>query len=329
MFQEDWSTLPVDVIINIAKHCGRRELQNCRLVNRHWSSGADFVISSLHFTKELVSSYSSWNAALQILAEKFRNVETVALDGNISADLEPLCKTIPNLTSLDLFGMRHRKKSALNCISDLHSLKHINLGGSNICGSMITTVTNCPLLETLDLWRTDLDVYDVGAVLPYLKNLTNLNLGYTKLHDSEMDFLSSLSHLKYLDLGNTSIGSKTLKSLSTVISLKSLFLDYTKTDDSGIVYLSQLTNLVDLNLGNTNISDAGLSSLTTLTNLMDLKLGNTNVSDAGLFHLSSLCNLMYVYLDGTNVRDAGVNFLTTLMPHLHVQIRLDSSGIQL
>lgn len=290
--------------------------------------GANFVVSSLHISQELIAAHPSFRTAVRRMREKFRNVEKVTIDGQVSVEFGTLCRTMPNVTALDLFGIQLRNKAELRHIYELEGLKQLNLGGSNIHGEMLFPVMHCSALETLDLWRTNLGYIDIGVVLPFLKNLTNLNLGYTKLQDTQMEFLAMLPQLQFLDLGNTAIGSRTLLSLSGILSLKSLFLDYTKVDDAGMQCLSGLTNLVDLNLGNTNISDAGLSHLTTLTNLMDLKLGHTTVSDVGLIHFSCLCNLMYVYLDGTNVRDGGVNYLTTFMPHLHVQIRLDTSGIQ-
>jgi len=325
---EAWATLPLDVIINVARHCGRRELQSCRLCNRHWCTGANFVVSSLHLTEELIAAFVTFDAAVDNLSGKFRNVKRLTVDGHVAVDFGRLCRAMPNVTALDLFGIQLRYETELLHVHEMANLKQLNLGGSNIRGNMLTPIMHCSGLETLDLWRTNLSYTDILCVLPFLENLTNLNLGYTRLQDKPMGFLPMLPRLQFLDLGNTAIGSQALQSLSGLMNLKSLFLDYTKVDDMGMQYLSPLTNLVDLNLGNTSISDAGLSHLTSLTNLMDLKLGHTTVSDVGLIHFSCLCNLMYVYLDGTNVRDGGVNYLTTIMPHLHVQIRLDTSGIQ-
>jgi len=279
-------------------------------------------------TQELIEAHESFHAAIKNVSGKFRNVRRVTIDGYLSVDFGRLCSAMPNVTALDLFGIQLRNEAELRHVHELSKLKQLNLGGSNIRGDMLYPIMQCLSLETLDLWRTNLGYADLVFVLPFLENLTNLNLGYTKLQDTPLEFLPMLPRLQFLDLGNTSIGSRALPSLSGLMNLKSLFLDYTKVDDAGMQYLSPLTNLVDLNLGNTTISDAGLSNLTSLTNLMDLKLGHTVVSDVGLIHFSCLSNLMYVYLDGTNVRDGGVNYLTTIMPHLHVQIRLDTSGIQ-
>lgn len=279
-------------------------------------------------TSDLVSAYDSLEVALESMSRKFRNVRKVSTERHVAMNFGILCKMMPNLTSLDLYGIQLRKGVSLDRIGEFKQLKQLNLGGSNVRNELLLPIIRCTALETLDLWRTHLGHWNLEFVLPSLKNLTNLNLGYTKLQDTPMDFLASLTGLQFLDLGNTAVGSHALQSVASLVNLKSLFLDYTKIDDIGMQYLSSLTKLVDLNLGNTNITDAGLSYLTPLTQLMDLKLGHTTISDVGLIHFSSLCNLMYVYLDGTNVRDTGVNYLTTIMPQLHVQIRLDTSGIQ-
>ena len=276
-----------------------------------------------------MSAHSSFDAALLKLTQKFRNIRCVSVDAKLPLNIRLFVRMCPDVTSLDLFGLQLKDKVDFNHIEGLKRLQQLNLGRSNISGTTLLPIRHCTLLETLDLWRTHMTYEEMDHVLPSLPNLTNLNLGYTKLTDREMDCFSFLPRLQFLDLGNTAVGSRAMKSLSGLSNLKTLFLDYTKVDDTGTPFLAQLTNLVDLNMGNTNISDATLSHLTSLTNLMDLKLGHTTVSDVGLIHFSCLRNLMYVYLDGTNVRDAGVTYLTTIMPHLHVQIRLDASGIQL
>lgn len=313
---------------NIARRCGRREIQSCRLLNKHWLEATNCLIASFHITRDVVFFHSTFEQTLQKLTMKFEYIKKITADGDVKINFRALAEYCPNLESLDLFGVPIRQGVDFQSIQKLGSLRQLNLSGISIDGISLSYLSTLDQLNSLDLWRANVTYKELGVILPHLSNLTNLNLGYTKVKDTLIECFWNLPMLQYLDLGNTSIGSQALRSLAGLVNLKSLFLDYTQVGDAGARYLSPLTKLVDLNLGNTRIGDAGLSHLTTLTNLMDLKLGHTSVSDVGLISFSCLCNLMYVYLDGTNVSDAGVNYLTTIMPHLHLQIRLDTSGIQ-
>eukprot|EP00210_Caulerpa_lentillifera_P003835 g3663.t1 len=325
---ECWSCLPLGIVTNIASRCGLREIQSCRLLNKHWLEGTNCLITSWHITRNVVNFHSTFEQTLKKLTMKFESIKKLTADGDVEINFKALAKYCPSLETLDLFGVPIRQGVDFQFIQKLNCLSQLKLSGISIDGNLLSYLSTLEQLNSLDLWRSNVTYKELGVILPHLSNLTNLNLGYTKVKDTLIECFGNLPLLQFLDLGNTSIGSQALRSLSGLVNLKSLFLDHTQVGDAGARYLSPLTKLVDLNLGNTRIGDAGLSHLTTLTNLKDLKLGHTSVSDVGLISFSCLCNLMYVYLDGTNVSDAGVNYLTTIMPHLHLQIRLDTNGIQ-
>jgi len=113
---------------------------------------------------------------------------------------------------------------------------------------------------------------------------------------------SALSHfqcLTYLNVSHTKISNSGVKHLVTLTSLKSLILQRcSNVSDSGVHYLSGLISLTHLNLyACTNVTDKALEDLQGLTNLSYLNLSYCkNITSGGIGLLTSLVNLVELYM---------------------------------
>lgn len=155
------------------------------------------------------------------------------------------------------------------------TLKHIIALPRNI--GLLTSVTNLDLSYNRKL-------SDISA-LSRMKELTNLDLGYTRVRD--ISALKGMKGLTNLDLGYTLVSD--ISPLSGLTELTNLNLSHNGYL-SDISALSGLTGLTNLDLSGTGVSD--ISALSGLTRLISLDLRGTNVSNiSALSGLTGLINL--------------------------------------
>ena len=251
--------------------------------------------------------------------------EIICSDREVS-DLTPL-KELKNLQRLYLKGTR---VSDLTALIGIDGLQYINLRNTQVSFYEIENLKEAlPCIEieapeitfcneTFSLLSTEIwcseEVRDLTP-LKDLKNLTQLDLGYTQVRD--LTPLKDLKNLTHLDLSATSVRDLTpLKDLNNLTQLnlngtpvhdftplKNLRnltqLDLLGTQISDLTSLKDLKNLTQLDLRRTPVSD--LTSLKDLKSLTQLGLWETKVSD--LSPLKDLNNLTQLDLSVTSVRD--------------------------
>jgi hypothetical protein len=154
------------------------------------------------------------------------------------------------------------------------SLRHLNLGESDVTSAGLAALRSSPGLTYLDLAATDID--DGGlSVLPSLKGLTFLRLRETRLTDKGLAALANLTALQTLDLGRTRISNAGMRHLAGLTALRTLVLEYAEVNDDGVAVLRTLATLEDLNLDSTNVTNASIDVLATHTALKSLNLYHT------------------------------------------------------
>lgn len=125
-------------------------------------------------------------------------------------------------------------------------------------GALVTPVaTDSPLLRVE--WVSGASLVtdkEVAALVQIGGNISELDLGETKITDEALTTLAKFPRLTWLNLNNTAV------------------------TDAGIAHLKPLTNLAYLNLHSTNVSDNALLSLTTLRKLRQVYLWKTRVTSA-------------------------------------------------
>ncbi len=208
----------------------------------------------------------------------------------------------------------HQLNKSVDSITkdDLINLEALNLFGSDISDSDLSTIVILPALQSLDLHRTNISDAGLEQLSKNIQSLQSLNLRGTNISDAGLEHLVKLQVLQSLDLGHTKISDAGLEQLVKIPSLQSLNLCEIKISDAGLEHLTKLPALQSLYLTGTNISDAGLEQLAKLPSLQTLDLGITNISDVGLEHLAKFPALQNLLLIGTKISDAGIRCLAKL-----------------
>ncbi len=154
-----------------------------------------------------------------------------------------------------------------------------------------------------------LDKFNPGATPPgpaWLRELLgddffttaiSLNLDYTHVTDTDLEYLKGLPELRDLGLSGFYI------------------------TDAGLEHLKGLTQLQSLRLASTPVTGIGLEHLKGLGGLKRLDLSRSRVTDPGLEHLKGLTQLQWLWLSGTKVSDAGVTGLRKALPNADVERR--------
>ncbi len=126
-------------------------------------------------------------------------------------------------------------------------------------------------------------------ILPrdYFDTVESVNLSPlgSKVTDSEIECLKSLTDLWGLELGTTQVTDEGLKYLQGMTKLERLSLCYTQVSDNGLSHLRDLKQLEQIDLRSTKVTDAGIVHLQSLTQLRMLVLHDTQVTEAGLEQL--------------------------------------------
>lgn len=277
----------------------------------------------------------------------------IAAPGN---DPEAIARMIPYLPELKTVTLEHplaegdRLKALLDAYPDIAF--HWEL---DFCGITVGTDTT-----ELDLSGIPMTVDEIEAILPYMPNLTRLDMSHCGISNEEMDALNR-RHEKVKIVWTVYIGNLAVKTDATWFMPAKYYAEVTTYDVYNLRYCTDMEcidlghmevsncefaafmpHLKYLMLADTNISD--LTPLTGLTELVYLELFMTPVSDyTPLTTLTSLedLNLYFTYGDGqvlaqmtwlknlwwrrVNATDDEIKALTEALPNTHVECSYSSS----
>ncbi len=161
------------------------------------------------------------------------------------------------------------------------------------------------------------------------KNLTSLDLGFTKISDEALANFKDCKKLMALTLSgpNTDAGLAHFKDCKDLAHLSFYGLEITpdalapfkncknlryldmramKVDAAGLAHFKGSLSLTQLNLGSTGIRDDDLVPFSTCPNLTAVTLSGNKVTDAGLAHFKSCRKLDTLDLRGTPIDDDGL-----------------------
>jgi Leucine-rich repeat (LRR) protein len=206
------------------------------------------------------------------------------------ADLDPL-KYATNLTYLNLednyeYPQNFNSFTNINALAGMRSLKYLNLtreyGLRDVSAlTSLRSLTDLELVYAPTLWQ------DISEFLPYLRNLTTLDVPGAYL--SEPSYLAAMPALRELDMTGTGVDSAGLLVISQLPLTKlSIGGPYDGLPD--LQPLAQMTTLESLRLETAQTTDPGmLAGLPHLTDLSFLRSGVTNVAPfKRLLHLQHL-----------------------------------------
>lgn len=226
-------------------------------------------------------------------------------------DIQRLVEQCPNIQKLLISDSIHLTEKALKSISQLKSLKILEL-------------------KNLSLPNRGFECLNA------MSNLTSLTLnGLDQLTDESLSFLPALSNLQYLGIsrcpGVTDEGLKNLRSLKNLVSLD---LSWNRYTGGGFANLSGLTELKQINLSNSKrLRDRGLIHFKGLANLISLDLTHCkNLNEQGLTFLTSLTGLSllklgWCALNNNDISLIGKNLINLLHLDLTGSDEIDYNGI--
>ena len=319
---------------------GRKTIQSCRLVNRHWHRVLTQSVTEL--TPKL-TIFTFWDLCS---IRKFTNLKKLTLrDHSVISDawLQELPRVTPQLEALAVRFITHASRrgpfsrKGIQCLADLEHLNHLEIAGSEFCAmECLRTLATKSSLTYLDLSENGLS-YRCIQPLTTLVQLQSLVLGGNeKLGDNTMRLMQSFPHLRRLSVrhclhvsdkgvlnlamttGLTSLDLRTCDGVEGLVFQACAHLPLSRLDlmgcsnlkDESLTYIARLRFLKYLDLRMCpKITDGGLEQLKNLSSIVDLRIGagTEEITDQGmafLTHLPCLEHLTLFYLK--EVTHAGI-----------------------
>jgi hypothetical protein len=159
-----------------------------------------------------------------------------------------------------LFAFQPLSDKECHCLSDLHELSMLDLGGTNVTSKVLESVKQLPEIQTLLLFDTVLDGSSV-SLLSAMKSLRTLSIGGTKL---SLDDVSVL--MKECELENLFAHGLDSTSVNQLSSQTIVVLDLSHNDLRGIRF-GEMPKLETLYLIDSKLDDEVIESIRKLKTL--------------------------------------------------------------
>jgi hypothetical protein len=221
--------------------------------------------------------------------------------------------------------------TSAECLFGVRSIPHpyivscqftkVKVSDSQICS--ISALKHLVGLNVADASVTDTGLSYLGHNCSSLKDLY---IGGSRITDSGIAKLTSLSNLETIVIQNAAIADKGLEPLLKLKELRFLSLNNTLITDAGLRAIAEnCPKLRMLHVANTKITDEGLLHLQPLTELTSLSLDNDGITNVGANHLASFASLTSLSLENAKVDASGIESIC----RLRYLERLNISGIKL
>lgn len=171
----------------------------------------------------------------------------------------------------------------LSIVSDLRSLRVLNLVGVPVTTESIEQMTGCPQLESLAVRGRSIDGQTLAAIVAQFPSLRRLYLAETAIDGDSLSHLKKLSDLERLSLSGANIRDADVETLASLPKLEWLSLDGTPLTDAAVPVLAGMKNLAVLSLDDLAVveSDAMMEGLP------EPEARAVAISDAGIEELRS------------------------------------------
>lgn len=245
------------------------------------------------------------------------DVTNVQLDGAAipGGDLTPLLQAV-SLQALSMSGAAGLNDASLAVLRELKDLRRLKITDLKA----VTPAGFAFLRELTQLTELDLGGTRIGdeglAHIAGLAEMRNLSLGTGEqgcaVTDAGMLHLAKLTQLYFLSLENNPIQGTGFQHLSNLTGLRTLLLDQTALTGDGLRLLANFAHLDHLSMNrlkSAGITDDDLRPLENLQSLRYLEIGSSQITDDGLVSLQSLPRLQILNLSHTRVTDAGAFLL--------------------
>lgn len=257
--------------LNLAMTSVTRIPQMISLVSLNLCTCAVDSITSDSPLTELFLTGAQVNLRDAISCTNARNVQLLDLANSHGSDLEALA-WMQKLSILDLRATGLTDALMPKFRDFGKSLKWLDLGHTKVGSEGVAEIAGyLPKLEQLSLSHTLVDD-NVFAYLIHFPSLQSLDLSGSKVKGdltfgseestqiSVLSYLDQLQHLRRLDMRHTRINDTTVHGLKTLTQLTHLNVHSTSLSDECLQQSSSLRNLVCLGIGGAVITNDGLSN---------------------------------------------------------------------
>jgi hypothetical protein len=276
-----------------------------------------------------------------------------------ASDLEQFARDLRDASPLHYVDLSYSSVSpaAIRLLAGVGGLLGLDLSRTDIDVAGVAALGSCAELRDLSLWGctrvSDASLSHLGEIdelrrlelgrcqrlspaapakLGRLQSLEYLGLADTRIDDSGLWGLHSLSALRHLDVSGTRVTGSGLGGLTRLRRLELLNLHGTvalRPDHLGA--LRSLSRLTWLDLGRCGlITDAALATVRGLASLTHLGLEALALTDAGMLYVKDLVALNSLVLSWTQVGNVGLERLQPLVGLRHLGLsgtRVSDSGL--
>ncbi|XP_010912647.1 uncharacterized protein [Elaeis guineensis] len=265
--------------------------------------------NSFHSTSPELNSWNTSNlgSACSWFGVRCERRRVVAIDLsnlNISGSISLEISGLQSLVNLSLAGNDLEGNIQ---VSNLPSLRHLNISINQFSGGLDWDYSSLPSLEVFDAYNNNFTA-PLPPGVSNLKRIKYLDLGGNFFHGSIPASYGSLVELEYLSLNGNDLRGRIPRELGNLTNLKHLYLGFYNVFDGGIpTELGKLINLVHLELSSCGLDGEIPHQLGNLVSLDTLFIHTNFLSGSIPASLGNLTRL--VHLDLSN------NALTGEIPH--------------
>ncbi|MEW5313629.1 MAG: hypothetical protein WDW38_005181 [Sanguina aurantia] len=295
----DWSTLTAGLLEQALDLVNGFQIQQVRLVCRHWRAVSDGYTLSL-------SPVEMRSAALVARFPALRSLELLRCANVRNRDLQTIVRAGPPLHTL-LLGDNTTKPWVTNAgvevVARLASLTCLGLQDCNsITNQGLRPLSRLTALKSLSLKGCRKLTNGGMEVIAGLTSLTSLNLhGVKRLHAAGLQPLRGLLLLE-LALGSSCVKDEGLAHVAALTSLRRLMLTQEDVSDAGLLQLSSLQSLTSFGLRECSSRVAGsclpvLARHWPMLTELDLRKASTKVTPEGVRRLQGIPSLTNLRLE--------------------------------
>ncbi len=241
-------------------------------------------------------------------------LEDAALNDDV---LGELARNLRGLRRLTLRNAPHVTDHGIAELISLSELTHLTLIDLQVSGQALPTITELPVLVSLDLRKSQNIRGDGLAALGDAPKLKEVKVGGLGIDDAAMAIVANLPHLESLTIEDASITSEGIEALrenrqtaKRIVALT--FARCSALDDDALPSLASLPNLRRLSLRDVPVTGSFLPELPTLRKLESLSLNETFLDDNAFNSIAACRSLKRLELAQSFLTTEAMEKISTL-----------------
>ncbi|XP_076916620.1 uncharacterized protein LOC143576410 [Bidens hawaiensis] len=198
------------------------------------------------------------------------NLSSMRIHGSVS----PVFSSLDRLTELSLDG--NNFSGSIN-LSNLASLRFLNISNNEFSGGLDWNYSNLPNLEVFDAYDNNFS-FPLPTGVTFLKKLKYLDLGGNYFYGKIPESYGAMVTLEYLSLAGNDLHGRIPQELGNLTNLKEIYMGYYNMFQGGIPpEFGKLVNLVHMDLSSCELDGP-----------VPPELGNLHLLDTVFLHINRL-----------------------------------------